>query len=118
METDSHKIEGHWRRNADEASALPWPIPDRTWAPREAFVRALDRIEKQAQERSAMMDYMGYSTYRLCGKTNGASEFQFAGWIWPEGYRHYIADHFVRPSPEFEQFVWSRATRHGAKLDT
>jgi hypothetical protein len=30
-------------------------------------------------------------------------------WEWPEGFRHYVADHCVRPSVAFEHFVRERA---------
>jgi hypothetical protein len=93
--------EGHWRHAAGEDSKLPWPVPDPAWPGTAAFLRALDAAEAKA----IVVDFMGISKCRLCGRANGSSEFRLRRWGWPEGYRHYIADHQVRPSPEFERFV-------------
>jgi hypothetical protein len=42
------------------------------------------------------------------------SDFSMDVWEWPEGFRHYVAEHEVRPSPEFELFVreWAQE-KHG-----
>lgn len=98
------RIEGYWRRTEGEDSELPWPVVDHAW-PNQAFLRALEN----AEDRAGGMDYMGFSTCRLCGCTNGASEFELHGWVWPEGFKHYVADHNVRPTKEFEAFVLSSA---------
>jgi hypothetical protein len=95
--------EGFWRKTKDEYSPLPWPVPDVAWTHRIEFLQGLDRIEEAAQ----CMDWMGYSACRLCGQSNGASEFRAGRWVWPEGYRHYITEHLVRPTADFEAFVLS-----------
>lgn len=46
--------------------------------------------------------YMGYSTCRLCGKTNnGDSEYSDGTYVWPSGLAHYVAEHAVRLPQEF-----------------
>jgi len=95
------EYEGHWRGAADEASQLPWPIPASEWTGRTAFLRCLDKLEATAERIS----YRGRSVCRLCGCTNGHEAFRFHCWEWPAGYRHYIAEHFVRPSDKFERFI-------------
>lgn len=99
MTTD--RIEGYWRVSKDEVSPLPWPEPDQNWEGRERFLSRLAQLEASG----VGMDYMGYSQCRLCGRNNGTSEFIVDGWTWPDGLRHYIAEHGVRPSPQFEAFV-------------
>jgi hypothetical protein len=83
-------------------------VPDAAWTHRIEFLQGLDRIEEIAES----MDWMGYSDCRLCGQPNGASEFQAEHWVWPEGYRHYITEHMIRPTADFETFVLS-AYRNG-----
>ena len=101
--------EGYWRSSHDEASDLPWPEPDSSWQGRPAFLQALDKVEREA-ERIATR---GISYCRLCGQTNGRDELQLAEWAWPAGFRHYVADHDIRPTQQFQQFVsgWVANTR-------
>ena len=106
--SDGFENEGYWRESEDEASPLPWPVQDPTWEHRGEFLVELRIIEST----SAYTDWMGFSRCRLCGRDNGASDFRAGQWVWPEGYQHYIADHDVRPSREFEEFVLKRLSRN------
>lgn len=99
------RYEGFWRRSRDITDALPWPEPDETWTGRISFLIALDRVEAQAQSVSCR----SFSICRLCRSRNGSRSFRFAEWEWPEGLRHYIARHQVRPSPAFERFIRNHA---------
>lgn len=111
------EYEGYWRVSIDEASLLPWPIPYQSWEARAAFLEILDSVEANA-ERIA---YRGHSYCRLCGCLNGHEGIRLAGWEWPAGFRHYIADHEVRPSPAFESFVLKfrqPARQPGARVDS
>ena len=101
FEAASAKYEGHWRRSADQVSALPWPMPDPTWIGRASFLARLGVLETAAQR----VRYRGYSACRLCGKLNGSEGLRWGGWEWPSGFRHYVADHDVKPSGQFEAFV-------------
>lgn len=48
--------------------------------------------------------YMGYSTCRVCGKSdNGDSELTDGTWVWPSGLAHYVREHAVRLPAEFTQ---------------
>jgi hypothetical protein len=97
--------EGFFRKFEDEASSLPWPVPEPEWERRSEFLERLQVIEAT----SGHMDWMGYSICRLCGRSNGASDYKAGRWIWPEGYRHYISEHLIRPSADFEAFVLGKA---------
>jgi hypothetical protein len=103
FEAASANYEGHWRMSADESSVLPWPITAPEWTGRALFLRNLDLLESVAER----VVYRGKSFCRLCGCLNGHEAFRFGVWEWPAGYRHYIAEHQVRPSEEFEHFVAS-----------
>lgn len=97
--------EGYWRSSRDETSELPWPEPDLGWKGRPTFLRALAMLERRA-ERVA---YRGYSICRLCGQRNGSQGLRFAEWEWPAGFRHYITKHHVKPTPQFEEFVYDQS---------
>lgn len=94
-------LEGHWRSSEAGDDVAPWPSPDLSWRGRSEFLAALDRVEA-ATERIA---YRGYSRCRLCDCQNGFEGLVRYRWEWPAGFRHYVADHGVRPSSEFETFI-------------
>ncbi len=93
------RIEGYWKGRL--TPDLPMPVGDVRWDEREAFLERLDALERFATERHTK----GFSLCRLCGEVNGSSEYRMDGWRWPEGLRHYLSDHGVRPSADFEAFV-------------
>ena len=101
FEAKTVKHEGYWSTSKDKPSKFPWPIPDPAWLGKTAFLSRLDKLEANAERVS----WLGKSICRLCGCENGSQEFQFDDWVWPEGYRHYITDHCVRPSKQFEDFI-------------
>jgi hypothetical protein len=97
--------EGHWRLHKDKADHLPWPTPDPTYGVcRQAFLVALDEAESEAER----VLYRGYSMCRLCGRQNGSVGFRLDVWEWPEGYKHYVTAHEVRPQEAFGAFVLGR----------
>jgi hypothetical protein len=101
------RYEGYWKSSLHADEDLPWPQAEPKWPQRAAFLRALDGAEAEAQRVS----YRGFSNCRLCGCRNGSQSFRLNVWEWPQGLRHYVADHEVRLSPEFEVFVREWAQR-------
>jgi len=99
--TESPLYAGHWRPSVDAASKLPWPEPAPDWRERASFLGRLDQVEAAA----VRITYRGLSHCRLCGRVNGHEALRSARWEWPAGFRHYIADHDVRPSIEFAHFI-------------
>jgi hypothetical protein len=102
--------EGFWKPKGDVASSLP-PCPperDKPWKGKSVFLQALARAESNAQQ----IKYRGFSTCRLCGKTNGTIEMKVSQKgltvVWPEGYKHYVKVHNVRPSLAFQEFIEKR----------
>jgi hypothetical protein len=93
--------EGHWSLPNVPGDDRPWPVSDPTWSGLSAFLPLLDRAEGKA-ERIA---YRGKSYCRLCDQINGHVAYRLNQWEWPEGYRHYLTDHAVRPTREFEAFL-------------
>ena len=84
---------GYWRQKENEISDLPWPIensgrlPDDTKQKIIAYLRA-------GKEYAA---WMGWSNCRICGRSNGSVCINNGGFVYPEGYVHYIQDHNVMP---------------------
>ena len=103
--------EGHWRATRDEQSELPWPVPDPQWTDRAAFSQTLVDVEDGAHR----VDYRGSSSCRLCGQKNGHEGLRLERWEWPAGYRHYIAEHGVRPSAAFQAFIEGVTAGRGPK---
>lgn len=101
FEARTPQYEGFWRSSSHADETLPWPQPEAQWPQRAAFLERLDRAEAEAQRVS----YRGFSRCRVCGCKNGSQSFRLDVWEWPSGFRHYVSEHEVRPSPEFELFV-------------
>ena len=101
FEARTPRYEGFWRSSLHADEDLPWPQPDAKWPQRAAFLEALDRAEAEAER----VLFRGFSLCRVCGGQNGSESFQLDVWEWPSGFRHYVADHEVRPSPQFDRFV-------------
>ena len=93
-------IEGYWWSRYEPQYLMPI-CHDIPWEGQEDFLHALRRRQKAA----AKVQYRGWSTCRICKCTNGSTEYKSGGWIWPEGYIHYIEEHNVKPSSEFYKFV-------------
>lgn len=104
FEAKEPRYEGYWRSSYTEANNLPWPTPAPVWTGQNNFLTSLTQAEAIA-ERIA---YRGYSHCRICRCTNGHNTLQLSEWDWPEGFKHYVAVHSVRPSADFEQFILSR----------
>jgi hypothetical protein len=95
------KFEGFWRQSVDEASNLPWPTAVNEWSGRQEFLASLVALETVAE----IVHAAGISRCRVCGQRNGSGQYTHDDWTWPEGFRHYVADHAVQPSSGFIAFV-------------
>lgn len=97
--------EGFWRSLKNgEVNELPMPVEGPVWKGQSEFLAALKKLEAEAQ----VTTYRGFSSCRLCRCMNGSAEFSANGWLWPEGYRHYVVAHNVRPSLAFQEMVINR----------
>lgn len=108
------QYERFWRATESEDSELPWPQPGPWWSGRETFLARLAAVETAAvlendvEGEECVRLYLGFSLCRVCGKLNGTLEYIVEHWIWPEGFHHYVLEHGVRPSPDFERFILER----------
>lgn len=98
--TAFYKREGFWREGKE--SSLPMPVArQEAWKGRGEFLKSLAKKEKRANKAK----FKGDSLCRLCKKLNKSGEYSFEGWAWPEGFRHYVEKHNVRPSLAFQEFI-------------
>ena len=79
---------------------MPQPY-EGPWDNKDLFLKRLKMIEEGAHSQG----YRGFSCCRICSISNGSETFSYGGWEWPSGYGHYIEEHNVRPSVEFEKFI-------------
>lgn len=95
---------GYWDGPATEPG---WPSPDMFvdagWDP-DTRETVADYLARGHVARACM----GYSPCRICGCPNGALELSDGVFVWPEGLRHYVVDHQVRPPDGFVQHVLTR----------
>jgi hypothetical protein len=94
----SLKYEGYWYNSSN--TNLPNPKP-KNYPVEPEFLEKLKLVQKLAEK----VYYRGWSMCRCCDKVNGSFEYEFRGWVWPEGYEHYLVEHNVHPTPEFRQMV-------------
>lgn len=104
---------GFWdpRKHPDVEALMPWDdagmagvVPRAGTAPKGTaapFLNALRRVEA----RASVQPCFGSSWCRVCGASNGSLEYSAGGFVWPEGYKHYVAFHAVAPDAAFEAFV-------------
>lgn len=94
--------EGFWNDKRDSYPELPMPIESsEPWKGKKEFLSALDELEGSLRRRP----YRGWSDCRCCGVHNGTADYEHDGWKWPEGFRHYVASHNIRPSLAFQEMV-------------
>lgn len=94
---------GYWH-SRDEPHL---PHPEATDIPVEpAFLEKLEEIIKNPE--TARIQYLGYSTCRLCSKSdNGDSDIFLGEYNFPDGLLHYYKVHNVRPDPDFVKYIMS-----------
>lgn len=96
-----NKREGFWCSETNDKLPKPVPYPE-SWEGKEDFIKELTELE--ANHAKEIL-FKGFSRCRLCSKINGTVTYTAQGWEWPQGYRHYIVDHNVRPSLAFQEMV-------------
>ena len=109
--------EGFWYSEYEKDLPMP-QANDKPWEGKDEFLDYLTDVESDALTNywaaNEGVDYepcdevigmRGFSICRICGIGNGSHEFHINDWYWPEGLRHYIEEHNVRPSDEFIKFI-------------
>ena len=115
--------EGYWADDQDPKKdsykgKYPWPVAS-SFTEKDAFLAKLTEVEQHLQklEKSKKRDdedfvihYRGLSKCRICKIHNGAKEYvlkfsKFAKVNWPEGFRHYVEAHEIKPSERFVEII-------------
>jgi len=117
--------EGYWASDQDISKdeykgEYPWPVSSTSFPEKEIFVNQLIEVETrllELEEKSKangehekyVHSYRGLSMCRICNKKNGYKEYvlEISDRIvnWPEGFRHYVEVHDVRPTDEFLETI-------------
>jgi len=127
----SEKNEGFWYSEYEKHLPMPKAF-EGEWG-RDAFLRNLIELEdllmstyqavvdmyndgdygpyKRYQESgSGVVESRGFSVCRICECVNGGRTFVHDGFMWPDGFRHYIEEHNVKPSDDFIEMVNKKDT--------
>lgn len=106
MQARTLRAIGYWR----DADGVPTDLPDvrsfvdATWDQRER----LD-VFFHLRDGQFVRAWMGTSTCRLCGRSNGSRDQSDGVYLWPEGLAHYVEVHSVRLPAEFVAHVQEHA---------
>ena len=87
--------EGFWSSN-NVPSPQKWSDDERT-----KFLNTLELVENMAK----ITRYRGFSLCRICMKNNGSREFSTKDAVWPEGFRHYVVEHNIKPTKKFLDYI-------------
>lgn len=102
--------EGFWRNERDPSTKnLPRVrAREKPFRGQVEFLSALHRVEAYHPEINPQHS-KGWSNCRCCDKKNGSVQFKLRAlgvtWEWPNGFRHYVEDHNVRPSLAFHEWI-------------
>lgn len=58
-------------------------------------------VVKFCMKPDSTISYRGWSNCRVCGCRNGNQEYHREGFIFPQGYLHYVMEHNVKPPQPF-----------------
>lgn len=95
---------GFWREVGEYAQPNGYtdlPQPNSAKEPQQRLVSKLVKIEAKARE----VIFKGLSPCRICGCNNGAAEYTYKGFRWPDGYKHYLLDHNVACDARFRTMI-------------
>ncbi len=106
---------GFWKVKSERyENIMPWekdwqntPVENSAAENQENIIKLL--IDKEKLVDSGMTGKveicMGASKCRLCGANNGNLEYYLDGFVWPQGYLHYLKDHNVDCDLAFKQYL-------------
>lgn len=102
---------GYWNNSANQYPEYPLPIAQKPYDNKEV-VSMIKFIFEKAHPQYCK----GMSPCRLCSSTNGSSEYQVTfkntKYVIPEGYLHYIKEHFVEPDPLIKEIYEKLLKKH------
>lgn len=93
--------EGHWNNDRNDYPEFPMVVAAEDLPDKAAILKRLADREALA----ARHKFYAFSTCRCCGQVNGDTHYQHGRFIWPDGFRHYIEVHNIKPSDVFLDFL-------------
>lgn len=94
------RYEGYW--SSKQEPDFPTPVHnDKPFLDKDLIVKKIISVQSRLGQRH----YKGFSKCRCCGAINGSGEYSHKGWIWPEGFLHYIIEHNIEPTEEFKKYI-------------
>ncbi len=113
--------EGYWASDQDPIKdeykgKYSWPKAS-SFPEKEIFLKKLIiieehllKLEKNTKNEDYVQSYRGLSHCRICDKRNGYKEYvltisETQKVNWPEGFRHYVEAHDIRPSDKFFEYI-------------
>lgn len=106
------KYAGHWY--SQYSPEFPMPVHSDEAHPHKAqILEAYDTLlaspifeyGSSSWDSEYVRAYRGISSCRCCKGTSrvsvGNKEYRYNGWVWPEGFRHYIDVHNIIPTEDF-----------------
>lgn len=101
---------GYWNNSSNQYPEFPLPVNGIPFDNSEDIEKLSFVLNK-----SSVHYCKGFSPCRLCNKTNGSEEYHLTikntKYIIPEGYLHYVKDHFVPLSQNFHD-LYNRLTKN------
>lgn len=106
---EPRKMLGYWKDKWNRKGEYRYPsLPD----PHDFIDKSWDKKERDAviaylKSGKRNSSWMGFSTCRICGIHNGTQCLTDGTYIWPQGFAHYVEQHYVKPPQEFIDHVLS-----------
>jgi hypothetical protein len=92
--------EGYFRTAA--SPQLPMPMARRPWKGQRDLLASLIMIENREAQ---VVSFSHLDSCRFCDAKFGYRVYRYGNWQWPEGLRHYIEAHNLRPSLAFQEYI-------------
>ncbi len=99
MIANESKIEGYWWSEFTPEYPKPEHSHD-MHVQKQEILHAMEKLEG-FNMRVRKRHFKGFSRCRCCGISNGSTEYEYKGWRWPQGLKHYVDGHNIVPSKEF-----------------
>jgi hypothetical protein len=117
--SEKPKEVGFWKSKSEPS--LPFPIISKNKNEHSVefinkcneWIKLTDTIKKYEATLKLCTDikdkrfgtYLGCSKCRICGIINGDSEYNYNGFIFPEGIFHYIVNHNIEIDNDFKDMI-------------
>ena len=69
------------------------------------FISSVIADSECLQKMEGKMETFGISMCRICKTGNGGTEYYSGGFVWPDGYSHYVKDHKIHVPDDFWDYV-------------